>query len=788
MRILNVTDSHGTMNSPESRTDQYYVSFLKKLAEFAYATKYFKADMVIHTGDLFHIPRPSDRFVGMVAEILKSIECPVYVVPGNHDIDGYNISTIDYTKLGLLAKSGVINILCRAKPLSVYDSVNDLNIAISGQEYYAGIDEQNPNDFLMHNPDMNKADFAILAVHGYVTPTAQHPNIKHTMIRDIQTDSNVILSGHFHQSFSVIRDDGIGFFNPGSMMRIEQTEYNRTNVPQYGILDITVDDTDAIVYDYNLLPFKTSQPGASIFNFAAKTKQKAYGITLGGFKTSISNTMVAPQSLIVQDIIHQVCNDPDVLKAYGNMEKETMQSVTGVLQNMPSEFQQKAGYMVSQQRKHIKQVQLHNFESHKDTVMDFDDGLNIIIGTSNFGKSAIFRGILWATDNSPLGNDFITKGEKDCFVRVTYSDGSYIERGRTQKESGYYTTCDSTGVKNTYKGFANNVPVEVDNIHQMPKVQITKDINVHLNCSSQFEPPFLMTATPAVKASAIGRITGTHIVDAAIKENSRIILGNKKVIKAKMVERDNIQKSLDAMPDLEAKRTALEGIYKKIQEADKLAAKINSLTETASSIKYLQSNVNALKWQVDIFNKIIGQKPAVDGALKAIDKMNDLTALTQKQQQLSLVTNELGSLDLVTKNAPLLSSIETACGRLWSILKDADKYKGRLALLDKAEAAYGSHSKIAGLKPLSVEINYSYQRLMGIIHIGNELRNYETIMASEQSIVDNLVDNVDKLTEAKKKEEENKLSYMSKVGVCPYCGQELSGEDSVKTLAMHIHE
>ena len=31
MRILHITDSHGTVKSPESRTDVYYITFLRKM-------------------------------------------------------------------------------------------------------------------------------------------------------------------------------------------------------------------------------------------------------------------------------------------------------------------------------------------------------------------------------------------------------------------------------------------------------------------------------------------------------------------------------------------------------------------------------------------------------------------------------------------------------------------------------------------------------------------------------------------------------------------------------------
>ena len=159
MKILHITDSHGTVKGPESRTDIYYITFLKKLYELGYIIKHQGIDMVVHTGDLFHTARVSDKFAGQVSEQMKAWGVPIYVVPGNHDIEGYTTDTIDQTKLGLLAKTGVIHLLDRDHPVTV--NTGQYTVAISGQEYYAHIDEGNAADFEMQQDyaDLNLLKF-----------------------------------------------------------------------------------------------------------------------------------------------------------------------------------------------------------------------------------------------------------------------------------------------------------------------------------------------------------------------------------------------------------------------------------------------------------------------------------------------------------------------------------------------------------------------------------------------------------------------------------------------------
>ena len=236
MKILHITDSHGTVKGPESRKDVYYLAFLKKLYELGFVVKKLKVDMIVHTGDLFHTARVSDKFAGQVSEMIKSMGIPFFVVPGNHDIEGYTTDTIDQTKLGLLAKAGVITILDRDNPVCIVANQDEeeYTIAISGQEYYAHIDEGNMKDFEMQQ---DEADLNILAIHGYLADTPQHPNIKCTMCKDVVSDADIILTGHYHRSFEWSDGQNLDIFNPGSMLRVEQTEYNKNHIPQYGILD-----------------------------------------------------------------------------------------------------------------------------------------------------------------------------------------------------------------------------------------------------------------------------------------------------------------------------------------------------------------------------------------------------------------------------------------------------------------------------------------------------------------------------------------------------------------------
>lgn len=638
MKILHITDSHGTVKGPESRKDIYYITFLRKLYELGYVVKKEKIDMVIHTGDLFHTARVSDKFAGQVSEMIKSWQVPVYVVPGNHDIEGYTTDTIDQTKLGLLAKAGVIQLLDRDNPITITANQDgeEYTVAISGQEYYAHIDEGNMQDFEMQQ---DEADFNILAIHGYIADTAQHPNIKCTMVGDIVTDADVILTGHYHRQFEWNGPD-VDIYNPGSMMRVEQTDYNKTHMPQYGILDVHLVPSGAIGYNYTFHEFKIAQPSTTVFDYNSKYKAKAASITLEGFKTSIANTMNQMSTSAVTniiDIINNICANTNVDAA---TQKKTLDIYNDTLQSIPDEFEVQQGFIPAQNQKYITSVTLKNFQAHKDTTVQFDKGLNIIVGESNNGKTSILRGILWAIDNQPLGNDFIMAGENDCSVTINFSDGTYIERGRTVKDTGYYKIryIDDNGkyIDQTYRGFTNAVPIEIANVHQMPKVNITKDIETHLNVLSQLDGPFLLTESPLVKASAIGRITGTHVIDAAIKESNKTIQSNRKLAKSYFEDLQQKENERKQLPDIKL----MEAFTKKYAYIVKYITKLNDsvikLNANLQQINQYQQQMMQEKERCEQLKKVAALLPIIQTAKDKFNKVMFLHGKLTKYQELSL--------------------------------------------------------------------------------------------------------------------------------------------------------
>lgn len=829
MKILHITDSHATIKAPSSRMDTYYISFLKKLYEVGYVIKHSNIDLVIHTGDLFHSPHISDKFTGQVAEIIKSFGVPMYVVPGNHDIEGYSIDTLEQTKLGLLYKTGVIKELDRLHPFKLQVNINGqkLSIGISGQEYYAHIDEGNPDDFKMSQP---QCDLNILCIHGYVTNVPQHPDIKHTMISNINTDADIVLSGHFHQSFMVDRNDGVGFYNPGSMMRVEQNDYNKNRKPCYGILEISADE-DGPFYDYNLYEFKTALDSTIVFDYNTKYIQNQKAITLQNFKTNISNTVSSINTNInITNIIDNLCNTNNI---DAEIHKLALDSINDAKNSVPEIFDFKQGYITSLNKVYIKSIEIHNFQSHKDTKIDFDNNLNIIIGESNNGKTSIIRAIMWVIDDYPSGNAFITTGEKDCSVKLTFTNGCYIERGRTLKSSGYYRIGyydeNNNFVNQEFSGFHNEVPVEVFNIHQMPLVNITKDLSTHLNIISQLDKPFLLTESPLIKASAIGRITGTHIIDHAIKTINSVNLTEKKEVKVHTATLTELNDKLNKLPDIDKikkVKNSIDIVLKKINDTQQcidLSEQIlksfndtynNYQTEFSKKIRY--ENILKLENISGKFNTLYTEYTTALDLVDKVDFVNNNIYNLKDHLYKNKVVRDLDVLVaklqvFVNETNRIYKEYELKNKQKIAIEKEYDKYKAVYNLnglviklqtfVNEINRIYDKYELINKQKTATKEEHNKYSSVLNVCEYvlneintdNNKLHLAEDIINKFNHINNDIKDNKDKISNLNATkwmvtvDIRDTLNNLLSNGLCPCCGQPIK-EEHKDTILKYLSE
>ena len=132
--------------------------------------------------------------------------------------------------------------------------------------------------------------------------------------------------------------------------------------------------------------------------------------------------------------------------------------------------------------KHIKNLILNNFQQWKKGNIQFKEGLNVIVGNTESGKSTLFRAIN-SILTGKMPEDYVRKGTKGCEVEVQFSDDTFFKRSRTKKDN----IANANGV--IFERVGKEIPFEYFNKLGKTSIEFgSKELSL---CSySQFEPHF----------------------------------------------------------------------------------------------------------------------------------------------------------------------------------------------------------------------------------------------------------------------------------------------------------
>lgn len=287
--------------------------------------------------------------------------------------------------------------------------------------------------------------------------------------------------------------------------------------------------------------------------------------------------------------------------------------------------------------KYIEKVILNNFQSHKNTTIEFDNRLNVIVGPSDSGKTAILRGIRWALYNEPSGDYFIREGETECSVTIIFSDGIKVKRYRSKSKNAYYLY-DNNGEELVFEGFGLSVPEEIIEKTGIKKILLDSDLSKSINLSDQLEGPFLLSERGSTRASSIGRLVGVNIIDDALREalrDSRQLSQNKRNIDENIEKLEKDLLEYDYLTELSIKISNLEKVKDEIKDKSKALSKYKELF---ARLKPLSTEKDELIYFIEKFKGI----DLLDIMVKDITiNLNQYRYLTKQKKTITALSKDI---------------------------------------------------------------------------------------------------------------------------------------------------
>jgi exonuclease SbcC len=292
--------------------------------------------------------------------------------------------------------------------------------------------------------------------------------------------------------------------------------------------------------------------------------------------------------------------------------------------------------------KMIKQIKINNFQSHKKAELLLTPGVNVIVGSSDSGKSALIRGLRWLLYNQPRGDAFRSWWGGDTSVEII-TDTASVKRVKKNNDDVYIINTEN--IENSeFRAFRNDVPDEVAAVLNM------EDINIQ----RQLDPPFLIKNSPGEVAQHFNRMARLEKIDTGLKNVQSLIREAEQSIKAKDIELTNVQTKVETYSYIEDVETV-------ITEIETLTDEITDITDEITDITDICSEVISIRKQITETNELLQAEPIIN----QIEQLHTEIKETRLQQSnirqiitdLTEINSEIKAIELILPAETLINEI-----------------------------------------------------------------------------------------------------------------------------------
>lgn len=328
----------------------------------------------------------------------------------------------------------------------------------------------------------------------------------------------------------------------------------------------------------------------------------------------------------------------------------------------------------------INEIFVEGFQSHTNSHFNLGNGLNVITGPSDSGKTAIIRAVRWVAFNEPQGEAFVNESVGQATVAIHLDNGIIISKHRRKGKTSYRIQTDPGDAGSVFE--KSEVPEEVKQLLGITK-QTFGDFVTALNFAFQLEAPFLISETPSSGAKVLGKLAGTEAVDLAVKSVSKDTYAarQERLLAEKEIERlaGNLLEYLDVDDKVQQLKTA-ESLMEHVEELHKKKEVLKEISHMYTSRK--QKYIAA--WEIE---QRLGDVPVLIQILEETEKdQQRLQTLLDLQKRYESLSTAKKTLTQTLKQFDGLVEVS-------NLLQDSTKFEERYSLLSILSQNYKKYSQ-----------------------------------------------------------------------------------------------
>lgn len=391
----------------------------------------------------------------------------------------------------------------------------------------------------------------------------------------------------------------------------------------------------------------------------------------------------------------------------------------------------------------VKSIEVKNFQSHKNSVVHLDKGVNTFIGRSDYGKSAVMKSFLLVKDNKPDGTNFVSnwlvdekgKIKDNTEVTVTFEDGTTVTRLKG-KDNKYLVN----GSELTAFG-RGGVPDEVESLFNL----------ADLNIQTQENNFFLFNMSSGEVMRRINTYVDLDLIDSSLSNADKAFRENRRLLSVAEAKKEDVDKRLTEYEML----PTLDKMYDACVKTEFL------IENTKSMVKII---LDYARRAYDV-NLKLNQKEFVD--LTKIQRKMGHTYETVKdieyhKNRITIFEKLIDSCKRIEQSLPQdMKDIEFKIRQLQKLVDETKSVRTKVNRLQSVVVSYG---KVKDSIIETPSIDKAWNRLQDVYSVDDKIDSIEmkiNAYLTSQEMYKNVVNEIKRL----EKEFNDKMP-----AVCPLCG------------------
>lgn len=426
-------------------------------------------------------------------------------------------------------------------------------------------------------------------------------------------------------------------------------------------------------------------------------------------------------------------------------------------------------------------ISIKDFQSLKNVELELVPGLNLVVGKTNIGKTAIIRAIDSALFN--IGNDdFVRSGQKYCGISIDNGTHkmTYARSAVGKNEKTAYQFDDGV----VQRKVGRTQLEEVQKYFNIRDVRMQNGTKVKLNFWYQNDKPFLMDKT----SGQLYEFLSLSSCDKYTKV-LKVMQGDEKALKSDIAiitsEIDTYKKLITKKQEVVDKNQGYDKVYENAVILSRKSTKLNNLISLLNDIKSLKSTIEAkgnrlfkINTKLDsmrfddisnIYQNIIkfyttlyNRGKVVVGLRKNLQdiKSKELYVSSKKfsvfdNVDFTFIKEKINSLILLKQKIKIIHDSTSYC------VSSKNKINGKID--ESVKISNSFYSDLSTDSDVIKKLKLKFNSLKNVFKVLDEVKSVNDKILKKEKSLKSVIEKVQKA-------DEDFESFKLEAGYCPLCG------------------